>query len=429
MNSMKRLVQIIFLSCIMTPAFAQCNWETVVFDSYEYQTVVPHLIPGATIHNTPKSYAVYSGNYSLYMNMTNCNGGVGTCAGDTVYVRPMQVCPQMPLQLSAQLTTSFTGGQQCNVHLTVMDGNGTILNEQDSIEADFYPQWTTYTTGTMIPQTDTVIFILITNVNGGNGNDLSLDDFHLERCMVNAQSSYSAQLACSNGGPVDLFGFIPGTPDTTGTWNGPSSLGGGYSGTFTPFVNSNGTYVYHSAPYGTNAGCPQFDDSVNVTVVLPPSPNLGTDTTFCTGTQQALNPGTNPSFTYLWNDGSNQPILVVSNNNPDTSIYSVTVTDPNGCAATDTITVIFEICSGIWEQASVITNIYPNPAGDLVHIQFSQIPESFSIYDQAGRQVVTNQPSDSLLLLDVSTLSPGTYYIRYVIDDGKEGSSLLQISH
>lgn len=426
---MKKLIQTILFTCILSPVLSQCNWETVVFDSYEYQTVVPHLIPGSTVHNTPKSYAVYSGNYSLYMNMTNCNGGVGTCAGDTVYVRPMQVCPQMPLQLSAQLTTSFTGGQQCNVHLTVIDGNGTILNEQDSIAADFYPLWTTYTTGTIIPQTDTVIFILITNVNGGNGNDLSLDDFHLERCMTSSQSSYTTQLACSNGGPVDLFGLIPGTPDTNGVWNGPSTLGGGYAGTFTPFSNSNGTYVYHSTPYGTNTGCPQFDDSVNVTVVLPPNPDLGSDTTFCTGTQQALNPGTNPSFTYLWNDGSNQPILVVSSINPDTSVYTVTVTDQNGCSETDSITVIFEICSGVEDHGPATAGIYPNPAGSIVHVQFSEIPENVILMDQNGKQVLRLRPSDTLLSIDVSSMPSGVYHLNYHMEGKGEGSSLLQIRH
>jgi hypothetical protein len=424
---MNRILQTLLLTFILSPVFAQCNWETVLFDSYEYQTVVPHLIPGATVHNTPKSYAVFSGNFSLYMNMTNCNGGVGTCAGDTVYVRPMAVCPQLPVQISSQLTTSFTGGQQCNVHLTVMDANGTILNDQDSIAADFYPQWTTYTTGTIIPQTDTIIFILITNVNGGNGNDLSMDDFHLERCIVNAQSSYTAQLACSNGGPIDLFNVIPGSPDTSGAWNGPSGLGGGYAGTFTPFVNSNGTYVYHSAPYGTNSGCPQFDDSVNVTVVLPPVPELGTDTTYCTGTQQALNPGTNPAFTYLWSDGSNQPILVVGSANPDTNTYSVTVTDLNGCSATDSVTVIFEICAGIEDQEAGTPVIYPNPTSDNVYLEFAEIPQSVSLFDCNGKLVRSVQPEGQTLILNASELSAGTYLIRYIMGNGSEGSSRIHI--
>jgi len=86
MKNLYLFVLIIITGCFVAPnSYSQCNnWETQLFDGYEYQTVVPDLIPGATIHNTPKSYAVYSGNFSLYLNFTNCNGGVGTCSGDKI---------------------------------------------------------------------------------------------------------------------------------------------------------------------------------------------------------------------------------------------------------------------------------------------------------------------------------------------------------
>uniref|UniRef100_UPI00404817FE thrombospondin type 3 repeat-containing protein n=1 Tax=Flavobacterium sp. TaxID=239 RepID=UPI00404817FE len=44
--------------------------------------------------------------------------------------------------------------------------------------------------------------------------------------------------------PADLFSIIDGTPNTGGTWSGPSALAGGSAGTFDPATNTSGTYTY-----------------------------------------------------------------------------------------------------------------------------------------------------------------------------------------
>ncbi len=49
---------------------------------------------------------------------------------------------------------------------------------------------------------------------------------------------------CSSTATINLFDELGGTPDATGTWTGPSSLTGGYLGTFDPNTNSAGTYTY-----------------------------------------------------------------------------------------------------------------------------------------------------------------------------------------
>ena len=412
-----RYFSIITICFLSLNSQAQCTWETQLFDGYEYQTVVPDLIPGATIHNTPKSYAVYSGTYSLYMNMTNCNGGVGTCIGDTVYVRTMNVCPSLPVQLSAYLTTSFTGGPQSNVHLTVIDGNGVVLDEQDSVLAPYQPAWIQYTTGSITPTASTIKFILVTNVNGGNGNDLSLDEFKLERCLVQ-NSSATSQFICSNGTPTDLFNNLPiTTTDTLGTWAGPSALSGGHLGTFTPFVNANGTYVYHSTPYGTGTGCPVVDDSVTVTLVLPPDPDLGVDTAVCVGDIIVLNPGTNPSFTYLWNDGSTNPILTVTSSVPGIQTYTVSVTDQNGCMNTDTVQVDYLICSGIGSLSDQSVSIGPNPANNQVAVSSTTMPSMIRVLNAVGQLVHIDTTPKIETSIDVTKLEDGFYFVEIWFGD------------
>ena len=159
------LITFILTAFISFNALGQCNWQTEVADSYEYTTVVPGLVPGKTVHDTPKSYAVHSGMYSLYMNFVTCNGGTGACAGDKIYERVMPACPFQRYRFSAWLTTSFSG-TQCDVRIAITDKLGNILDDQLSIPAPYFPSWVQYQSMEVIPQTDTIIFTLYTNVPG-----------------------------------------------------------------------------------------------------------------------------------------------------------------------------------------------------------------------------------------------------------------------
>lgn len=83
---------------------------------------------------------------------------------------------------------------------------------------------------------------------------------------------------CSNASPVNLFNQLGGSPQTGGTWSGPSSIP---SGLFTPGTDLPGDYVYTVA--GT---APCADSSATVTVVINEAPNAGDDgsITVCQGT-------------------------------------------------------------------------------------------------------------------------------------------------
>ena len=59
----------------------------------------------------------------------------------------------------------------------------------------------------------------------------------------NAGTGASTSL-CQSGSPTNLFSLLGGSPSNTGTWSGPSTLSGGYLGTFDPTSNTAGTYIY-----------------------------------------------------------------------------------------------------------------------------------------------------------------------------------------
>ena len=398
---------------------AQCTWQNKITDGFEYTTVCPDIVPGMTIHNTPQQFAVYNGNYSLYLNFVNCVGTTGCCAGDTVYKRTITMCKNMDARFSAWLTTSFSG-IQCNVKIVITDGNNNVLNAQNSILAPYSPQWIQYNSGTITPTTEEINFIMITNVGGGSGNDLSMDDFVMDICYPNDTTSSTTGNICSNLSQYNLINFLPPNPDTTGFWGGPGSLTGGYLGTFNLSTSTFGTYYFTSAYYGTGAGCPLTVDSVLVDTIAPPTPNLGNDTIVCSTASVLLSPGIFPGATYLWNNGSNQSSLLANTIfvNGDTNVYWVRVTEPNGCSAVDSITVIFFNCSGIgdYDDAASIV-IGPNPVAD--YLQITTVKKT---YDKA---VVTDLFGRRVKILDhnqqervfVGDLTKGVYCITFYTND------------
>jgi len=75
-------------------------------------------------------------------------------------------------------------------------------------------------------------------------------------------------------------------------------------------------------------------DQVTVTENQLPTPNITGNTEFCAGGSTELDAGGGYT-TYLWSDDSNGQTLIVA----EAGTYTVTVTDANGCTATDEITV------------------------------------------------------------------------------------------
>jgi hypothetical protein len=400
---------------------AQCNWTPVLSDGFEYSTACPDIIPGTTIHTIPQAYAVHSGSKSLYLNFVNCTTGVGTCPGDTVYVRTFEVCKNMPLRFTTYLTTSFSG-LQCNVRIVIVDGNNVVLNDQPGIQPPYAPSWSQYNSGSVTPTTTSVKFIMITNVGGANGNDLSMDDFFLEKCYPTSTMTYTPKNICSNVTQYNLFNLLPGTNnDTTGLWTGTSVLGGGYLGTFTTGVSQIGNYTYTSNYYGTGAGCPAISATLALTLRTAPEIHLGNDTLICSTQSIQLSVPYTVGWTYLWNTGAATSAIVASTGvlAGDTTEYSVSVTDANGCKDTDSQTVTFVLCTGLSDDMPLSSvKVFPNPACDVLHVE---VPLSqalrLSLGDLAGRELL-NCSFIKEVSLDIKTLSPGTYLYTISNDKG-----------
>jgi hypothetical protein len=144
----------------------------------------------------------------------------------------------------------------------------------------------------------------------------------------------------------------------SGNWNHPSITSQYTSYTFTPLIGQ------CALPY-----------TWNVTLEQLPSPNLGNDTTICSG--EAVNLSLQGFNSYLWNNGSVNSAIQVSP--VSTELFTVSVTDNLGCIGYDSLTVI----------------VNPNPATPVIVGVESVCLNSLN-------QVYSSSPSSNWLIWNIN---------------------------
>jgi hypothetical protein len=156
----------------------------------------------------------------------------------------------------------------------------------------------------------------------------------------------------------------------------------------------------------------------SVTITDTPSPscsicNIQNDTnglgsgsiTIC------VNGGTAP-FTYLWSGGYQ---LGATTTNLTSGIYTVTVTDANGCTCTDAGTITN--ASSINETYDNINiSIFPNPTTEKLTIDASQ-KATIEILNIQGQTIQQQQLQQGKTDIDISRLAKGVYILRLCSND------------
>jgi len=90
--------------------------------------------------------------------------------------------------------------------------------------------------------------------------------------------------------------------------------------------------------------------------------------------------------------------------------YQLTITNPNGCAATTDTFCIQEMPTSVSDVYFESVQIYPNPANDVLHIKYieGKIPEEIVLKNVFGSAIARYSFTSSI---DVSTLQSGMYFI------------------
>lgn len=258
---MKAVFSILLVfSIILSPksTFGQCTWSSYDFDSFEYSTAIPHLIPGTIYQSNPQTFAgcIRTGSKGMYMNIVNGFAGI-------LYSRPYtSLCIGKQYRFSFSIRDAFSSSG--NLTFNIYDGNNLLLH---TLTVGTNSVWQDITMPSFTALTSTVRFEIITNLPGGPGNDVGFDDLKLSTCN---QAPFTTSLSqCFSGTSQDLFGLISGSNlSQNGIWTGASTLQNGAMGTFNQNVNSNGTYTY-SISAGPN--CPDSIATVAVNIVQTPN--------------------------------------------------------------------------------------------------------------------------------------------------------------
>jgi len=175
---------------------------------------------------------------------------------------------------------------------------------------------------------------------------------------------------------------------------------------FTQYQWSNGnntqqitayTVGVYSVSGTTLQGCKSFDTLRVLNVYALPLISLDKDSVLCSGDQKILNAG-NGFANYSWNTGSNSSSITVNS----IGVYSVTVTDNNGCKGSDT---------------SKITTIYAKPFGFLGP-DTAICPYYDEIKLQANTRFDEYVWNTGSAASSLTVKKPGTYWLQ--VKDGND---------
>ncbi len=168
------------------------------------------------------------------------------------------------------------------------------------------------------------------NFKDGCGADFNL--FLSGGNLTSSQASVCGKV-CAGSAVILNASAVGGKPTYTYNWS--NGLGTGSTKTVNPTGNTTYTVTITD-----NIGCTS-SDAVTINITNSPTVNAGADATICIGSSiilTASGSGGQSPYTYIWNNGLGAGASKTVNPSSNTT-YIVTVTDGNGCTATDNVTV------------------------------------------------------------------------------------------
>ena len=250
--------------------------------------------------------------------------------------------------------------------------------------------------------------ILSIEVNNGNPNSVcnGNDQINIEVMeQPQVHGTLSDTVICNNqfvfydAGPGQIYkwGNINGSLLSNAQIFIPTS-----SGTYTLFVDG-----------GINTRCTDSDTFTVAITAMPPTFNLGNDTSlYATNSLTLSMPAVNNAL-YLWNTGATSPSIIVDSNTTVNEIIGIVYFNSQ-CFTTDTINVLV-YGMGIDEQKNTQLKIYPNPVHHTMKIEMDKAyaNSNIEVLDMNGKVVLSTKFSGkNYELKNLEKLTKGVYLLR-----------------
>jgi gliding motility-associated-like protein len=278
----------------------------------------------------------------LALPTPNLGADTSLCLGDSLVLDPGVPGPTFAWS-TANTSPTITVNSSSNYSVTVTDGNS--CSAADTINVTFIPPPAVNLGGnqTICPGDS------ITLNAGSAGTYLWSTGATTASIDISLPGSYAVTVtagSCTGADSMVLSNFTPPAvnlgPDTSACQGDSIVLSSNIAGIgylwstseTTPSITVSAAGTYSLTV--TDANNCEGVDSIDVTLLALPTPNLGADTSLCLGDSLVLDPGV-PGPTFAWSTANTSPTITVNSS----SNYSVTVTDGNSCSAADTINVTF----------------------------------------------------------------------------------------
>jgi len=123
--------------------------------------------------------------------------------------------------------------------------------------------------------------------------------------------------------------------------------------------------------------------------------------------------GGTPGFTFSWTGPGGFTASTEDISGLAAGVYSVSVTDLNGCTTTGNYTINSLI--GLDEQNFIAFNLFPNPSNGIFKIQFLNLlnkKHNAQVTDLSGRLIFSEKINTNEFTLDLSDAANGTYLLH-----------------
>jgi hypothetical protein len=192
--------------------------------------------------------------------------------------------------------------------------------------------------------------------------------------------------------------------------------------------NSNLDAGYYKCTITDAVGVQQdYFDTITEPPPISQAISYTNDNGSCNGSATAVVSGGTPGYTYSWTPGGYTNDTI---SNLCANTYSLTITDNNGCIATDTVNI--SIATEIIDlNSSSKILLYPNPTNQNTTLEFDNSSQdicTLTIYDTQGRLVRTiNGITADKSEIETNNLTSGLYFLQLRTDKKVIATSKLKI--
>ncbi len=261
-----------------------------------------------------------AGTYTVTLTATNSNGNSSTTQVITVNPLPVVTATANPSTICVGQQTSLTGGGASTYVWNPGNISGSPVNVSPAVT-------TTYTvTGTSVAGCTATaqVTVIVQPCNVPQVSFIASDS----SICVGSCINFTDQ---SSNNPTSWSWTFTGAATGTSTAQNPTNI----------CYNTPGTYAVTLVATNSN-GNGTLTKTSYIVVNPPPVANAGPDASLCTGQSTTLTGS--GGVTYNWQPGnSNSQNFFITP--ASTTTYTLTVTDANGCTATDMVVITVTPCS------------------------------------------------------------------------------------